>query len=888
MANRALAPLVQLLRQFRLQRGGTTTDAELLELFISQRDEDAFETLVRRHGPMVLGVCRRILHNEADVEDCFQATFLVLVRKATSIRPRGMVGNWLYTVARNAALKARAMRRLRHKKEEEAGAEKMRMAADQDRDLQELLDQELQALPVKYRAAIVLCDLEGMTVPAAAKQVGCPLGTLSARLVRGRVMLGKRLARHGLAVSGGVLATALCQNAASACVPGPLVVSTVQAATLMAAGKALATGAISAKVVALTEGVLKAMLMTKLKIAIAVVMTLNLIGAGVGLVYCQTAGTGQPGKGQPVTAQKQQPTPKADGKDDEKKDGGADPKVAAGAPPAKTDAPKPLPEDIVTAWKEAGAEVGWLRVYPDGFKLDGGEVIWPHVFPGVPIAFGQFVVEKQGAPGDLPAFRFAFWHEGRLAKLPAPASAFGLSLCGTQIFMTDAELELERLQPTRGLRPRLVDRRLTNSVLKELAGLKSLQALDLEGTLVTDAGLKELAGLKSLQALNLRHTQVTHAGLKELAGLKLKTLVLPFTLTDNDLEHYLAAIEPPTRLSLFAQQVTDAGLKELAGLQSLQALDLRFSRVTGAGLKELAGLKNLQALNLASTPVSETGLKGLAGLKNLQTLVLDGAVEDAWLKELAGLKSLQSLNLSTSRVRGTGLKELAGLKSLQTLNLANNLVTDEGLKGLAGLENLQTLDLCQSRVTDAGLKDLAELKSLQTLNLAGCTGVRDAGLKELARLKNLQALNLHFTLVTGVGLKELAGLKSLQTLNLGCCTSVRDAGLKELAGLKSLQALDLYGTQVMDAGLKELAGLTSLQTLSLANNGVTDAGLKELAGLTSLQRLDLSSNRSVTNAGLKELAGLKSLQTLDLGSTQVTDTGLEEMQKALPGCRISR
>ena len=110
-------------------------------------------------------------------------------------------------------------------------------------------------------------------------------------------MLGKRLAHDGLAVSGGVVATALCQNAASACVPGPLVVSTVQAATLMAAGKALAAGAISAKVVALTEGVLKAMLMTKLKVAITVLLALNLIGAGVGLVYCQTAGKGKTNKG---------------------------------------------------------------------------------------------------------------------------------------------------------------------------------------------------------------------------------------------------------------------------------------------------------------------------------------------------------------------------------------------------------------------------------------------------------------------------------------------------------------------------------------------------------------------------------------------------------------
>ena len=175
-------------------------------------------------------------------------------------------------------------------------------------------------------------------------------------------MLAKRLSRHGLTVSGGVLATALCQNAASACVPGPLVVSTVKAATLMAAGKALATGAISAKVVALTEGVLKAMLLTKLKVTITALLAISLIGAGVGLVYCQTAGSGQPGGGQPVTAQKQQPTAKAEDKEDEKKDSGAEPKVSAGAPPAKADLPQPLPADIVAAWKKAGFEVGWMSV----------------------------------------------------------------------------------------------------------------------------------------------------------------------------------------------------------------------------------------------------------------------------------------------------------------------------------------------------------------------------------------------------------------------------------------------------------------------------------------------------------------------------------------------
>ena len=301
MATKALASLVHLLRQSRHHHGGAATDAELLELFLSRHDEDAFETLVCRHGPMVLGVCRRILHNEADVEDCFQVTFLVLVRRAASLLRRGLVGNWLHGVARHTALKAQAMNNLRYKKEKEAAAEKLGKTPNPDQDLQELLDQELERLPDRYRTAMVLCDLGGLTTAAAAQQAGCSHGSLRVRLVRGRAMLAKRLAHRGLAVSGGVLATALCQNAASACVPGPLVVSTVQAATLMAAGKTLAAGAISANAVALMEGVLKTMLLTKLKsLAIVLILATSIIGTGTMVAVSQKAGA-QPGQKSPAT-----------------------------------------------------------------------------------------------------------------------------------------------------------------------------------------------------------------------------------------------------------------------------------------------------------------------------------------------------------------------------------------------------------------------------------------------------------------------------------------------------------------------------------------------------------------------------------------------------------
>src|SRR5205807_7173818 len=156
--------VVRYLRKVTFREGGDSfTDGDLLEAFLTTRDEAAFETLLRRHGPMVLGVCRRTLHNSHDAEDAFQATFLVLVRKASTIRPRELVGNWLYGVACRTAMKARAMSTKRKVKEQEA-----RFAARPDQptepiseELLEHLDVEVCGLPEKYRVAVVLCEFEG-------------------------------------------------------------------------------------------------------------------------------------------------------------------------------------------------------------------------------------------------------------------------------------------------------------------------------------------------------------------------------------------------------------------------------------------------------------------------------------------------------------------------------------------------------------------------------------------------------------------------------------------------------------------------------------------------------------------------------------------------------
>jgi RNA polymerase sigma factor (sigma-70 family) len=269
------------------REGATLTDGQLLGRFLDRRDEAAFAALVSRHGPMVWGVCRRLLCNHQDAEDAFQATFLVLVRKAASIVPREMVANWLYGVAYQTALKARATTGRRRARERQVVQMPEPEAAEPDlwSDLQPLLDQELSRLPEKYRVPVVLCDLEGKTHKEAARQLGCPAGTLSARLARARALLAKRLARRGVAVSVGVLAAVLSQQAAPAAVPLAAVSATIKTATLFAAGKAAAAGVTSARAVALMEGVLKAMLLTKLRGVIVLLAAILLAGAVVLVAY---------------------------------------------------------------------------------------------------------------------------------------------------------------------------------------------------------------------------------------------------------------------------------------------------------------------------------------------------------------------------------------------------------------------------------------------------------------------------------------------------------------------------------------------------------------------------------------------------------------------------
>jgi RNA polymerase sigma factor (sigma-70 family) len=274
---------VERLRRTVLAGDGTgLTDETLLTCFVERRDEACFAALVRRHGPMVWGVCRRVLRDHHDAEDAFQDTFLVLALKAAFVVPRRMVANWLYGVAYTTAHRVKVLTARRRARERLLAVLPEPEAAllDDWRELQPLLDEALSRLPDKYRVVILLCDLEGKTRKETARELGCPEGTVAGRLTRARVLLAKRLARHGLAVSGGALA-ALLSGRASAAVPPGLVGSTIRAASLYAPG-GLTGGMIPAKVAALTEGVLQTMLMRHVKTAMGVLVLVAAIAAGVG------------------------------------------------------------------------------------------------------------------------------------------------------------------------------------------------------------------------------------------------------------------------------------------------------------------------------------------------------------------------------------------------------------------------------------------------------------------------------------------------------------------------------------------------------------------------------------------------------------------------------
>lgn len=379
MPDRPLHGVIQYLRGIAARGDAAhVSDDQLLERFVSQRDEAAFELLVWRHGKMVLGVCRRLLHDTHAAEDAFQASFLMLARRASAIHKRSSVGGWLYKVAYRVALQARAQT-LKRTSREAPFQEISKVAAIGDaheeaerRELRFVIDDEVNRLPEKYRVPFVLCYFQGRSNAEAARELGCALGTVESRLTRARQRLRTRLSHRGFWVSGGLSAAVFSEGVASAWVPTPLVIHTAKVAAQAATGPV--AGAVSAHVAALTEGVLRAMFMTKLRI-IAAVLGISLLGSGAGL-FTHRAWGDKP----------------SDVAQDSSKQSTADPKEAqppVPPAPAAADGLKPAPGYAWAIAPRDGRGVGWAI----GWRRP------PQ--PGLPADAGISAIEETGKDGGL-------------------------------------------------------------------------------------------------------------------------------------------------------------------------------------------------------------------------------------------------------------------------------------------------------------------------------------------------------------------------------------------------------------------------------------------------------------------------------------------------------
>lgn len=577
-----------------------------------------------------------------------------------------------------------------------------------------------------------------------------------------------------------------------------------------------------------------------------------------------------------------------------------------------------LPEDIVNAWKKAGAQVGWIRI---NRMLDTS----------------QFIQMTEGEPGDVPGFYFTATTKG-LSNLPSTTRPVGLMTENSPArFVDDAWLKgiwaLPNLQVLE-----LPHSRLTNASLEEIGKLAELRRLNLwEAAAVTDSGVKQLIGLNKLESLRLDRTRVTDAGAVMLAELKnLRDLSINnCPLTDKGVQA-LAGLSKLRSLSLGGTDLGAAGLKELTALKELQFLGISKTPTTDAGMDSVAQLSNLQSLGLVDTKVTDAGLKKLAGLKRLQTLTLDAhRISDSTLVLLRENGLLHALTIYPSYLPGASRP--SKLEEVLSFDLSGTQVTGAGLRELAGLKSLNVLRLAETRVTDAGLKEVAALSELQWLVLAR-TDVTDDGLKHLAGLQKLRILDLSYTNCTPAAIKGFqkslpncqvhsngAGPGQPKALPPDVVAAWREAGaevgwlrpdpiaqmdvfipvaanwpngmaptqpgdvpafrfppgqelrLAKLPPSSTAFGLDLgFNPRITDNEVKQLAGLVGLQRLKLASTGVTGVSLSALKEIKELRAIDLSFCQ-VNDEGMKSLASLKQLQIVTIVSTKVTDEGLKEL-----------
>ncbi len=779
-----------------LEQGSLLSDAELLELYRTEGKTDAFTLLVERHGPMVWNVCSRMLKHRADIEDAFQATFLVLVRKARSLKSPELLGNWLYGVAVSVAGRVRFKVYRNQKRESSIGyldqlASTASPTSDSVTEVLPYLDQALSSLPEKYRLPILLCDLQGLARREVAQQLAIPEGTVASRHARGREMLAKKLRKRG--VTFGTLALLLERGISSAKLPNTVISSALQ--MIGQTSDALKTLRINE----LSNGVIQQMGFQKFKLFAFASVALVCVAVGAFSL-----------NGSPEIVGQATPDPITPKSDPPKKDDL--PKV----PPKREEPKNKLDADVLKAWVAAGSISGWMGSLPNGLV--------------------EFRHYPDGLTNPIPAFQFQAGSKFAFDKLPAPKSAFGLDF--TNLLVLDRHLS--QLLPFENLQYlELNNTAFSTEFVKQVSKFPNLEYLGLrkKNLRVTDS--EALAKLHKIRVLDLRDTPLQA---KEFALFKdLKTLqVLSFgggKNLDEKVWVELKGCQNLTHLVAWKSPFGPSIWKEIAELNKLQFLDMDGvlnNRINDhrVSIQQLKKLPELHSLVLREMELYHTETRYLKDCSKLKYLEYDLRPEQIRNLYLGGKPGNDRIPM--------GLKDLDQVQTLESLRvnpLDGGIINFETIRKIP---NLKILDL-------RGYNSIPEYyypqlnKQLKKIILTPET----YELKLLTRLDNLEVIEITINYFYPKIADELAQIKNLTRIEMG---SVKAHKMKDVAKLTQVREMVLSSRgesggskddidkdgnfikhpPINDESLKELVNLKNLRILELFETDVTEKGLEEL------------------------------------------------------------
>jgi RNA polymerase sigma factor (sigma-70 family) len=663
---------IRQVRQLVAPGGQALCDRQLLERFTRGGDPTAFAELVARHGGMVMAVCRRVLGDVHDAEDAFQATWLVLARKAQSVRWSDSIAGWLHAVAQRVAAKARGQIARREAVQREHAVMAPPILSTRQDDLLELLHAEIARLPEKYRAPLVLCYLEGKTNAEAAALLNCPPGSMSKRLERARNLLRARLIHQGMSITPASLPALL--ETAPAVVSESCKQAAVQAALLVAAGNTAATGSAIASVAALAEGVLREMSLEKLKLALFAALTLAFLATGTSFFgYRAFAADQPPGEGKPAApaakASPNRPAPNAAARTFQSSLPVTVHQIVPGEEPrllgrAGLPGDKPIHIPAGARWYvqpissfyiggggalginggAMGLNGGALGLNGGALGINGGAL----GMGGGALGFGGGALGMGGGARGFGGGALGFggglnlgMGGFNLGMGGLNLGMGGLNLGGAHIRAGFPAVRLLQNEFVRGLTGKALEKliadmkkrsvpglsvshlKMSDSDLARLSEVLGLQTLLLTGTQISNEGLAKLKNFRSLSFLALEGTGVTHEGLTHLKDVKaLRTLRLAGKKIDNKAMDALRECSKLTSLRLNRVSVDGYGVCVLRSLKSLHTLEL-YGPFTDTDLKALAELPRLRTLRLHQTAITYDGLKALKGVKTLRSLSIE-------------------------------------------------------------------------------------------------------------------------------------------------------------------------------------------------------------------------------------------------------------------------